>query len=165
MKGQAQQIFVYIMVIVIVGLLILFGFKAINSFTKQSCEVREISFIEEFEATAQEHRGYQSMHTTKLRPYCDITEVCFVDSAFLENEAAPNVPNDATDHFVILDSVNNHAKRNLFLVDQKGLVNDRDVYIPNLIVKDKVLCVPVINGYFNVRFIGTGSGTNIETYG
>ena len=79
---QAGQIFIYVLAIIVVSLIIAYGYKAINDFGKRSEEVAFISFRTNFDNTV---KAMVSDYGTIKRPQLDVpgeyTQVCVVDLA------------------------------------------------------------------------------------
>jgi hypothetical protein len=169
MKAQIQsQVFIYILVIIVVGMLLLFGYKGIAGLRQQQCKVQEVTFLTSLQDALQENKAYESSDEKELPAPCTANIACFVDTQFI---LGTDIIPDITDlgmppsyYFFVKDSVNSHIKRNVFILDGKGNLNERSIFLDSVIVDQNVTCLRAVRGSFKIRFEGTGKGTKVMSW-
>ena len=156
-KAQIQQVFIYILTIVIVGLILLMGYKIIGNTINQGCEVEHVKFTSQILGYIEKYDNYGSYHTEQIAVPCDYEELCFVDTNALGD------PNFNSNNVIISDSVQSGTQKNIFLVGETtepiGFVEK--IRLGN---QNEALCFKVTAGEFLVAFEGTGNSTIIKTY-
>jgi len=164
MKGQVfGQVFIYILVIIIVGLLFLFGYQGVKLIQNNACENYQLSLKHNLESSLLDNRVFGASQRDSLRAGCSYSKVCFVDTMVINNASIQLVPTDGP--FVLVDSANAGVQRNVFFFDSKDIPDSRAIYFPNIQVPAPgVKCFDVKNGVFQIRFLGTGVGTRIEEW-
>ena len=80
-KGQTQQVFIYIMVILVVGGVLLFGYKSIHKLMGQSCDVDETTFKSQLKQMLESNNGYGDKSTKPIKVPCGSDKLCFVNSS------------------------------------------------------------------------------------
>src|SRR3989338_10330750 len=80
-KAQIQtEIFVYIIAIVIVGLILIFGYNAVKDFGSKSEQVELLSFKKDMEGTFKTvASSYGEIQIKKLKLPVGFEELCFVN--------------------------------------------------------------------------------------
>jgi len=155
-RGQiAGQIFIYIMVVIVIGIIALIGYNAIKNITQKSCQVEQLGFKTDLESDIAKYNSYGSVNKKILPAPCDYDEVCFVAA----NATTGKIACDA--HNIIAQSYDQKANQNIFVVSKNSVI---PMGYSNLItVNDptKCTCIPQKNGNFYVTFIGQGSRTNV----
>ena len=160
-KAQVQgQVFIYILVVIIIGLLLLFGIRGFGGIVKQGCTVQEIQFKAGLESSIRQSTAYGTVLNDQLDAPCDFQELCFVDTkSLLENPASVSSSN-----FFIRNSVEDGVKRNIFLVEDDGTINPNSMYVDAVLVEEpsKSICFNKENGKFSMVLEGTGKYTKIR---
>ncbi len=182
-KGQAiGQVFIYIIVALTFALITIFGYKAIAGFLEKSEQVAFVSFKTELEtAFSQIAPEYGSVRLLEFRTPIGFRKICFVDveaDVATDDPATPGKegcngePFDpiACDQWNELHFLPNadetqkkeryrSASQNVFLSPPAEFpikVSRLQTGIPNY------LCLPVVNGHFNLRLEGQGSQVLIK---
>ena len=150
-KGElAGQIFVYIVTIILIGMVLLYGYRAIDSFRKRSEEVSYLKFKTELESAVKlTASDYGSVKREAFDVSGGYQGVCFVD---LDNINV-NSNKDIAEYPLIKDSI-------------AGGVKDWNVYFPNMeadpfyigkiYVQGGFLCLPATSGKLTIRIEGRG---------
>ncbi|MFH1506304.1 MAG: hypothetical protein ABIE94_04955 [archaeon] len=155
-KGQMQHVFIYILTIVIVGLILLMGYRIIGNTIKQGCEVEHIQFTSDILSFADKHDTFGSYHKELIPVPCEFDQICFVDSQFVKDGR-----NSTSGNIIIDDSVTDKVYKNIFLVGKTTLPVG---YVGKIQVSTGYICVDATADKFKVAFRGTGKATQIETY-
>ena len=184
-KAQADQIFIYIVALVVVGLVIVFGYKSIKNFAARSDEVALIKFKTEIENTFKTVSS--SFNTVKIANF-DVpqgySELCLVDIHF-KNSVSEFTLDEFTYNPLILEGV--QEKKNVFLINgiiiesyYVGKIHvDSDISVrsnpfnPTLGGDGKenvhgnpdsgfLLCTPVKNSKVKLKLKGKGDSTFVS---
>lgn len=168
-KGQiAGQIFVYIMGLVIIALVFLYGYSAIRSFVTRTDQVTAIQFKTRIESNIEAAASdYGSVKKLELEVPPGYEEVCFVDTARAQLKL------DELDEYPIMkDSVESGRDANVFLITAGDV--GQDYYVGHMTVDaltgsgygdllegagDYMLCITPANGKIYLRLEGKGDHT------
>ena len=104
------QIFVYILILIIAGLIVLFGYRAVTSLKQKSSQISLVQFENKLKndiETIAIKAG--TVKTEKYSLPSGYSEVCFVDLEHIN-------PDDIMNHPLIKDSVESNAAQNVFLI-------------------------------------------------
>ena len=152
-NGQVQHIFIYILTIVIVGLILLMGYKVIGNTINQGCEVEHATFTSQILGLIEKYDTFGSFHVEDIAAPCDFEKICFVD----KTSFGTNIDSG----YAIMDnSVKDGIEKNIFLI---GETTEPVGYVEKLEVADPYyVCINSTAGQFKVGFRGTGKTTQIE---
>lgn len=154
MKTKAQmigQIFIYILAVVMVAFILLYGYSAIKTFKDRAEQVAFIKFKTDLESTVKSVSfDYGTVKKAEFLVPSGYKEVCFIDLN------KPTIPDDP----VIEDSVKSGVEKNVFLVAQ---VAEESFYVGNITVKDP--CMAVKGGKIKIRLEGKGNYAAISEWG
>lgn len=161
-KGQViGQVFIYIITALIIGVVLLFGIRAIMQLMNTAEEARISTFLADFPKRLQADYDYEKVDDKAIRIPGDFSEMCFIQinlSATLCGQQSMNPPQP-----IIENSWKDCAQQNIFLVSKTDI---RMMHVPDLRVNtpaDKYLCVKSQGGVItNLIFRGRGSGVTVE---
>ena len=168
MKNKAQiagQIFVYIIAIVIVALVIFFGWKSVKLLIDQSEEVSAISFQSDLKnSVGLLYSSTGSVRIEELNLPGKVTEVCFIDvnkdigRGMCDPGSYGDLPKQ---YFIMCDSWQSGGLQNVFLVPQAK----NPIFINNLIVNNDegFECFEPIQGRIKIKLTSLGEGINVES--
>lgn len=155
-KGQIQQVFIYLMTMIVVGLIILIGYKAIGGLINKGCDVEVSTFQKNLELYIVKHSSYGSVHKETLNVPCAYSQICFVDSDVIGNTF------NYHDNVIIEDSVETGIEQNIFLISDK--VTEPFGFMNEIAIETgSIVCIDNINGKFYMRFKGLGRRTVISS--
>lgn len=161
MKGQMNQAFTYIAIVLLIGVTAYFGTKAVLSLFDANCDQEQASFSRKIVSYADEYSDRGSVRTESIAGPCRAKQVCFVDAERL----GINLPELASDP-VMFQAVRD-GTANIFV---KGDFTDI-VGISGKIQLDPdleagfsgdLLCVDALEGRFSIVYKGTGRKTIVE---
>ena len=158
MKAQVTgQIFIYIMVIVVVGLIVLIGYTYIGKILEAKCNADRVKFVKQIEEYAEKYDGYNEVGTERISAPCDTDIVCFVDS----QAVADGIDLDIADP-VIKNSAEVGVETNIFLVGEEteGVGYSRKIKVAD----PYYICIAKTGNFLNVRFSGDSEYSTITTY-
>lgn len=165
-KGQIQQVFIYIMTIIVVGLILLVGYKSIGGLMKKGCDVEMSTFKSTIESYVSKYTSYGDLHTEYIKVPCSFSEICFIDTKAVTDGKDLSSSMDSTKYGIIIDSVNNEIQENIFLVKKE--VTEPAGYMKEIMVDNgtfKYICMENVNGKFYIKFQGLGRQVNISAGG
>ncbi|MBU0665813.1 MAG: hypothetical protein ABIC91_01350 [Nanoarchaeota archaeon] len=156
-KAQIQQTFIYILTIILVGIILLIGYKSIGSIMSKGCDVEKTTFKSDIKALVERYNSYGSLNREEMNAPCDYSKVCFVDA----NEVG--VGTFTTTNKIIKDSVNAGIEQNIFLIKEGSPSITEPIGFSEAIkVDSKIICINETNNKFKIQFEGTGKYTKIS---
>ena len=156
-KGAVQQVFIYMMVIVIAGAVLLIGYSSIESLIERSCEVEKTNFLSRLERAFTGHERVGSSSIVELSAPCDYDLLCFVnftasaDNVDLQDEAMEQV---------IRDNLAAGTGMNVFIGDSRSaeaILSKGGLEVEN----SAVICINSTRGIFEFRLTGIGRGRTL----
>ncbi|MCB9358625.1 hypothetical protein H6503_01715 [Candidatus Woesearchaeota archaeon] len=170
---MASQIFVYSLSLVIVSIIVIFGYTTITEFIEGSNDVELLQFQKAFESDVDSYSAeFGSVKYLPLAAPNSVRMMCLTDYYSL-NTNLRNC-NGSTDqpNPIIKDSYGMNPareKKNMYLLDSNGNLID-SYYLGNVSVLPQsggpaacnYLCIRSIRGVFNIRIEGKGVGVEIS---
>ena len=155
LKGQMQQVFIYIMTIVVIGIILLLGYRAIDGLIAKGCDVEQTTFKSSMENYISKYSSFGSLHKETISVPCDYRQICFVDADKINDDTFN------TDNGIIESSVQAGIEQNIFL-EKKGVTDPigfmKEVDIESV---SGIECIENRNGKFYITFEGLGRSTRI----
>ncbi len=162
-KADISQVFVYIMTLIILALVMFYGYKAIAHLINKS---EELTITKIQKQVSDDVKKISSDYGSSLRediflpsPYI---KICFVDL----NQNAPPKPDDLPN--IIYDSWSSKAKQNMFFLDAKNRIAP-PFYAGNIEINNKVdsntnyyLCIPSVKSKVSFMLTGTGNSSVVS---
>lgn len=174
-KAQIEgQFVVYVISGIIIIMILLYGYKAIEDFRNKADTVSYIQFKKDFDNQVQSIAGdYGSETVTEIRLPKKHDEVCMASSAVssLSQDVIHHWTDgsitEARDRQIALDSVADNEGVNIFFF-KKGEMADAPLYISNLIMNDSgadhLHCFHAKSSRVKLSFVGEGAGTRVTYY-
>ncbi|MFH1064243.1 MAG: hypothetical protein V1729_04140 [Candidatus Woesearchaeota archaeon] len=167
-KAQiAGQIFIYMMAVVVVGLIIAYGYSAIKSFSDKGQEVESITLRKSLENSV---KAITSDYGSIKRPDTSIPGkyefVCFTDKARIgdaDNTAFCGAPGgDPRQYYPIACAAWKTGRDNIFLVPDGSDSFD----VGEIVIKDNqpFICLEVINNKIKLQLEGLGDRVQVSQY-
>lgn len=165
-KGQISQIFIYISAILVIGFIVLFGYKMIGKVLNQKCSVEEQDFMLSVNGFVDQNIRYGSRDEGVLPVACDYELLCFVDANVVgtNNWEKPIDTNSAyydIEPAIMIANAQDNISYNVYLY-KRGTEDiaypvafDKRIHITG---EDSVLCMTPTAGSF--RFMIEGLGKN-----
>jgi hypothetical protein len=170
-KGQvAGQIFIYIIAIVVVGFILLYGYSAIKNFRERGDEVEFISLKTNIESSVKSIASdYGSVRRPDFAVPGKYTEVCFVDRNKAAAADISGLCDSTKDDYEPIACEGWKTKRyNVFLIpDGSEGFDVGEISIYNAATGEgnaPYICVPVVNGKLRVTLTGKGDRVQVEEY-
>lgn len=137
MKSQiSSQIFVYILAAVIIGLVVIFGYKAVKTIitttSRTNIEEFKTEFADKIKAVSMQEGKVTSFELTLDKEY---DQICFVDS---RENGVFNIDSGIIQNYWIKKSVQENASPNVFLLEN-GEIMDA-FYVDFLNVREDFKC-------------------------
>jgi hypothetical protein len=113
-KAISKQVFTFLMVAILIGLLFVFGLQMLSGLNTDKCEADKVIFQKEFIELVQNSNTYGSMREESLFLPCDYDTLCLVDSEKLLNDDALDIGESG--HVIMDQSIQQKSKYNVFLI-------------------------------------------------
>jgi hypothetical protein len=158
-KAQpASQIFTYIIAIVIVGVILIFGYSAVRTFVHRSDQITIVKFQKELETAVKTvSNDYGTVKKYNFDLSNDYKQVCFVRNYDKASVASGFIPANFQQYPVIWDSIYEQVDKNIFLIKSNRFVAEKllvgVVSLPNTEV---FKCLNVSNARLSVKMEGMG---------
>jgi|TARA_Y100000031_G_C8231409_1_gene391074 hypothetical protein len=154
MKSQVSQIFIYIITLLIVALVLFYGYRAIFSFKEKADTVSFIQLKNDLENMVETLSvDFGSVKVRDFTAPPDIMTVCFVTNF----PSMPTLSN--TEYPLIEDSVNSKVQKNVFLIGQNV---EESFYVEKVVTDSALFCVNATGNKINLRMEGMGDHTLIS---
>lgn len=157
-RAQVQsQIFIYIIAIVVVGLILLFGYNAVRDFGERAGQVALIQFEQDMTSTFHTiSTSYGKVEIKKVEVPGGFDTVCFVDLDLVLSST--KLAYDGVDYPIITESVQSDTKKNLFLV---GGLDIESYYLGDIRIQannvlSSFICFKGIQGRIEIKLFGRG---------
>ena len=171
------QIFTYVIAIIVVGFVMLFGYKSIADLREKGKEADYIQFKSQLTAAIKLTKGYGDVSQEIMSIPESYTEICFV-SYYIETAGTPSsfTSNRDISKPIIENSVDDGVKKNIFLVRGNGDIES--FFMDNVKVSPTLGpngpaandpdrnfgCIQSTAGNIKIKFEGKGDKTQIDTY-
>ena len=113
MKGQTQQVFIYIMVILIVGAILLFGYKSIHNILEKSKQVDLATFQTGLWDVLEKNNGYGDRYSKPVDAPGGYDALCFINSS----KEGVNLEQLQTFNIVMYQETFANTGNNVFLIN------------------------------------------------
>lgn len=170
-KGfEASQIFVFVVSIIVVGLVLLFGTRAIMNWREDLRQVNYVQFKTDLQNAIDDVAAdYGSVKQLDFHVPSDYQHVCFADMRF-PMPADRELVIDGVPYPEIKDAwTDSPPTANIFLLDENSArenFKDDRVQVPaNPTNSDlHIVCIPRENGNFKVRLEGMGRSVKVSRW-
>jgi hypothetical protein len=165
MNGKKSQIigqvFIYMMAAIIIGGIVLVGYKAITKILVTGCEAEKANFRADMENMIEKYTSYGSINKKAIKAPCEYDTICFIDYRHIGTD--PDFVCD--NNRLIYDSVKNNASQNIFVVSNKRTIPIGYTELITLNSSDELgcLCINQRSKNFYITFNGKGSSTEISS--
>ena len=161
-KAQISQVFTYVIIILVVGLIVIFGYKGIQSIMSTNCEQQRISFETNLFGYIEEYVDKGSVHEESLRAPCDARMICFLDSNYCPRAGSERPTLSLADNLNgdnVVKSNADNCTANIFVKSDftKPLAYSKKVSLEG----DAFQCFRAKDGRFDLLFKGLGRKTLI----
>lgn len=155
-KSQIGQIFIYVLTLVIISFILIYGYNAIKNFKEKSEQISLVKFKNELSNIVEIiSPDYGSVKIRNIEVPSGYDEVCFVEY-YKGNFPLINTPSLFDNHPILKDSVNSGVKKNVFLIRE---ITEKSFFIGDIkVISDdnKILCFKVANNIIKIKFEGRG---------
>lgn len=142
------QIFIYILTIILVSFILVYGYNAIQDFKKRAEQVSCLKFKNDLKNAVESiSSDFGSVKRKDLQLCAQYSQVCFV-----ETFEKPNLPNNVDP--IIKDSILSNTGLNVFLVED---IAKESFYAGKISVEPDVLCIKAANSKISIRMEGRGN--------
>lgn len=156
MKGQIySQVFVYVLTIILVSFILVYGYNAVQNFKKRAEQVSCLKFKNDLtNAIDSIATDFGTVKRKELQLCSGYTKACFVESF-----RSPNLPNNVDP--IIRDSVQSNTGRNVFLMEN---IAKESFNAGKISVEPDVLCINAVNGKIILKLEGKGTHAELSEW-
>jgi len=162
-KAQISQVFTYLVIILVVGVILIMGYKGIAWIMNTRCEQQRISFEKSLLGFIDEYSDKGSVHEEVLRAPCNVREVCFVDSVYYDGSKYLSPDNDKIKNDSVVVSHVRDKTDNVFVrtefTEPIGFSSKLSLSQSD----QPFTCFKPKNGDFKFLFTGLGRKTMVES--
>ena len=166
-KAQLQQIFIYIFALIVIGLVLYFGVRALTGTKKVATAVEIENFIRDVRSEYETilSLGPGSYEIKSIFAPSGITEICFTADQVSETNAI-NEASSASIGKEIYGFKQAGSQDNVFIIDARGTVQRsfklEKLDIDNSQAGNQIVCFRVAGGRFTIRFENAGDVVKIS---
>lgn len=143
------QIFIYILTILIIAFILIYGYNAISSFKGRTEQIVSLKLSEDIKSSVEKITPDFGSTIKKEIDIGSASEICFV-----ETYDAPSLPIDTITRYpIIKDSVDSNSGKNVFLM-RKNIASS--FYAGKISVNPDLLCMLSTNGKVTLKLDGMG---------
>ena len=160
-KGQVQaQIFVYVLAMLVIGLVLLYGYKSIGTMQERAKQVDILGLKNEIMKSIEKvSNDYGTVRAPTLNVPEGYAELCFID---LDHSPASDLQSE---HPLVYEAWEDKSA-NVFLIkelaDESFLVGEEGKSLID-IVNPNYICFQVINNRVKIRLEGTGGQAQLSS--
>lgn len=162
-KAQVSQVFTYIAAILVIGLLVVFGYKAIDMMLSKQCDAKRVIFEKNLLDFIDQYSDYGSVQEEFMKTPCDAKEICFANASLCPYDPYSATPIEyyTTDQVIIAEVTD--CKANIFIKSEftETLMNPTKFSGKIALEGDPLQCFKVNNGQVKLVFTGLGSKIKI----
>lgn len=165
-KSQVSQVFTYIATILVIGLLVIVGYKAIDMMLGKQCEAQRAIFEKDLLNFIEEYSDYRSVHEEIIDVPCNTKEICFADTSHFAPYCDGSYSDPQIEYYtndqVIISAVAD-CKANIFLKrDFTETLNNPTKFSDKVRLDGEPFqCFPVKSQKLELLFTGAGRKTII----
>ena len=150
-----SQIFIYILTIILISFILVYGYNAVQNFKKRAEQVSCLKFKNDLSNAIESILSdFGSIKRKDLQLCAGYSKVCFV-----ETFESPNLPSNIDP--IIKDSILSNTGRNVFLVEN---IAKESFYSGKISVEPDVLCIKAANNKISLRLEGKGNHVLISQW-
>jgi hypothetical protein len=142
-RGNMQQVFIYILAILVIGFIMLVGVKSFAKIKDGTCKAERVTFQRDLTKVLETNDVWGREEIVGIQKPCDYEAVCFADAktikwnqknpgaarvlvtTYTNHKAPPLLYNLPAGGLVIKDSVDSGIEKNIFII-RKGIVEPID---------------------------------------
>ncbi len=161
-KAAVKQVFTFLMVAILIGLVFLFGIKAIAGIMKDTCDADVALFTKQINEFVNKYNTYGSDREERVILPCEHSFVCFIDKDIIGTPTTIFPNPDIVINPMIEQSILANVSYNIFLI--KNNIATPIGYSDKLVVGEpyNYLCMQPTGNKVVIRFVGKGRTTEVN---
>ena len=154
-NGISSEVFIYILGMIVIGIIVIFGYQKIASLAQAEQKVEIPRFQKQLESLVKSAMGSGNLIKEDVVLPRGFGEICVVD---LDKSASSSLQ---TTKPIIHDSWSDKVQKNVFLVGKttESFFIDK---IKPLDATNNFVCIPLTDGKAKLKFEGKGGYTLVE---
>lgn len=149
------QIFIFVLAVVLIGFILLFGYNSIAKFKGKMDNVALIKLKNDLTLEVETiSADYGSVKIRNFELPEGVTDACFIDSH-------PFMPSSINSDYPIMDdSVGSNAKKNVFLIKDNSV--EESFFIGAIDLNEDFKCFDAIRSQIKVKLEGAGNHAKVS---
>jgi len=173
-RSQAQEIFVFIMALILVAFILVFGYKAISGFMKDIQKTSLIEFQTKLESTVKKmSSNYGSVDRLDLQIPKDVTKICFLQQGYTGEKISTQLCGGDLgdsgdfgkqgDYDLTICNLwpEDTSQENVFLLPISETISIKTVQLE---IENGYLCLKPVAGQISLRLEGKGDHTKLSKW-
>ena len=150
-NAAIKEVFTFLIIAILIGLIFLFAIKTIPELLKSSCEADEVIFRKDLNSFIEKYDTFGSVNIESMRLPCDYNSLCFIDKDIIGKNLFEEGVNS-----MIKQSIVNNISYNVFLINSE--IAQPIAYSEKIKVADSAgfMCFDSIGGKVKIKFSGKG---------
>lgn len=162
MKGQVNQVFIYLVAILIIGVIALVGARSIGSLLDDKCTVDLVRFEDRIVQSIDVNNDFGAINVEDYSTPCNYNRICLVDASILGEEVILPANLGSTQRTLIQDSVMDSVNTNIFLLSDDEIQPSGFSAFLALEDPSVALCSDAVAGKFSFKLTGQGRSTLVQ---
>ncbi len=160
-RGQSHtQVVMYAMIIVIIGLTVIWGYKAYKSSREKAQDTEIEIFNQKLQADFSSLKTrFGSVKTQKYDIPGVVDKVCFLDFSHKDDAKKSPVVNK---YSLIVSAIESDAKKNLFIIQKEEIITSFDIEDIMLSDYPYFMCMDTMLSSLNIDLEGKAKGTLVR---
>jgi hypothetical protein len=163
-KASINQMFTFLLIAILIGLIFLFAIKWIPTLLETGCEAEKVSLVKELKDSIENSNTYGSVNEKTFYLPCEYTALCFIDKEIIGETLMSNINTveGVGINPIIFDSISNGIEYNVFML--KGNVAEPLFFSDKLRVDGELdyLCIVPPTSKVKLKLIGEGRTTAVS---
>lgn len=161
--AQINQVFIFIVALLVIGGIALVGVRSIGSILEQKCTADTLVSKDRLVTLIRNNNDYGTVNEGVITAPCSYTHLCLVDAQAIAQPSIFSPSEPFPGSFIIATSVQDGVEANAFFINTDGEVLSLG-FIPELALLNKTepLCIFEVSGRFSLLLKGQGRTTLVE---
>lgn len=176
-RAQVQHIMIFVIGLVVISLILLFGYSTLENLNDDRCEIQKLQFGNNLQQAIERNTAWGTSTVVTLKAPCETEQVCFFDREFIdhpedieEDDFPPEWDIDGAWTTVVNSSLQTNKNNqqgdqtNIFTVTSQGNVEPVERYSSAraaIDVDEGSICADVEAEQLSVRLEGTGRAVKV----
>ena len=162
-KAQMNQVFVFLIAMLVIAAIALVGVKSVQSIMDQKCSADGLIFQDRISSATKNANAIKTVNKELISSPCNYKKLCLIDASAIGNPAVFIHNEEFPGSYIIKSGVLDGVKQNVFLINSKNEVLPGG-YISQLALVNASapLCINATYGKYELVLYGKGRTTLVK---